>query len=104
MLSHGYIKNDFDVHEWAAPEFFEKAAHELLEEEWKKRSIAKLPAAGLTRGGDGAAARVAAAKLNDESRRHVKTVGPAAVDPPHCVAPLMWRPGHPPTGLPHPSA
>jgi ABC-type nitrate/sulfonate/bicarbonate transport system substrate-binding protein len=22
MLSHGYIKNDFDVHEWAAPEFF----------------------------------------------------------------------------------
>ena len=43
MLSHGYIKNDFDVHEWAAPEFFEKAATELLEEEWKKRSIAKLP-------------------------------------------------------------
>ena len=26
MLSHGYIKNDFDVHAWAAPEFFEKAA------------------------------------------------------------------------------
>ena len=43
MLSHGYIKNDFDVHEWAAPEFFEQAAKELLEEEWKKRSIAKLP-------------------------------------------------------------
>ena len=21
MLSHGYIKHDFDVHEWAAPEF-----------------------------------------------------------------------------------
>ena len=21
MLSHGYLKNDFDVHEWAAPEF-----------------------------------------------------------------------------------
>jgi ABC-type nitrate/sulfonate/bicarbonate transport system substrate-binding protein len=44
MLSHGYIENDFDVHEWAAPEFFEKAAEELLEEEWRKRSIAKLPA------------------------------------------------------------
>ena len=44
MLSHGYIENDFDVQEWAAPEFFEKAAAELLEEEWKKRSIAKLPA------------------------------------------------------------
>jgi ABC-type nitrate/sulfonate/bicarbonate transport system substrate-binding protein len=43
MLSHGYIENDFDVHEWAAPEFLEKAATELLEEEWKKRSMAKLP-------------------------------------------------------------
>ena len=32
MLSHGYIKNDFDVREWAAPEFLEKAAKELLEE------------------------------------------------------------------------
>jgi hypothetical protein len=21
MLSHGYLKNDFDVPEWAAPEF-----------------------------------------------------------------------------------
>ena len=31
MLSHGYIKNDFDVHEWAAPEFLEQAAKELLE-------------------------------------------------------------------------
>jgi len=43
MLSHGYIKNDFDVHEWAAPEFLEAAARELLEEEWKKRTTAKLP-------------------------------------------------------------
>ena len=43
MLSHGYIERDFDVQEWAAPEFLEKAASELLEEEWKKRSIAKLP-------------------------------------------------------------
>ena len=45
MLSHGYIKNDFDVHEWAAPEFFEKAAESLLKEEWTKRSSAKLPEA-----------------------------------------------------------
>jgi ABC-type nitrate/sulfonate/bicarbonate transport system substrate-binding protein len=43
MLSHGYIKNDFEVNEWAAPEFLEKAARELLEEEWKKRTTAKLP-------------------------------------------------------------
>ena len=26
MLSHGYIKRDFDVHEWAAPQFLEEAA------------------------------------------------------------------------------
>ena len=26
MLSHGYIKNDFDVQKWAAPEFLEQAA------------------------------------------------------------------------------
>lgn len=45
MLSHGYIKNDFDVHAWAAPEFLEAAARELLEEEWKKRTTAKLPEA-----------------------------------------------------------
>jgi len=43
MLSHGYIKRDFDVHEWAAPKFLEKAARELLEEEWKKKTTAKLP-------------------------------------------------------------
>jgi ABC-type nitrate/sulfonate/bicarbonate transport system substrate-binding protein len=45
MLSHGYIKNDFDVRKWAAPEFLEKAARELLELEWKKRTTAKLPGA-----------------------------------------------------------
>jgi ABC-type nitrate/sulfonate/bicarbonate transport system substrate-binding protein len=43
MLSHGYIKNDFDVHEWAAPEFLEKAAEELIEEKWQKVTSAKLP-------------------------------------------------------------
>ena len=40
---HGYIKNDFDVKKWAAPEFLEQAARELLEEEWSKRTTAKLP-------------------------------------------------------------
>ncbi len=46
MVSNGYIKNDFDVDEWAAPEFLEKAAEELIEEEWKKRSAFKLPEVG----------------------------------------------------------
>ena len=32
MLSHGYIKNDFDVRKWAAPEFLEEAAKDLVEE------------------------------------------------------------------------
>ena len=43
MLSHGYIKNDFDVRKWAAPEFLEQAAEELIEEQWKKVTAAKLP-------------------------------------------------------------
>ena len=43
MLSHGYIKNDFDVQKWAAPEFLEQAAKELLEQQWKKATTSKLP-------------------------------------------------------------
>ena len=43
MLSHGYIKNDFDVRKWAAPEFLEQAAKELLDEQWKKTTTSKLP-------------------------------------------------------------
>lgn len=43
MLSHGYIKNDFDLNDWAAPEFLEQAARELLDEEWGTRTEAKLP-------------------------------------------------------------
>jgi len=43
MLSHGYIKHDFDVGEWAAPEFLEQAAEELIEERWQKVTTAKLP-------------------------------------------------------------
>jgi ABC-type nitrate/sulfonate/bicarbonate transport system substrate-binding protein len=46
MFSHGYIKNDFDVDEWARPEFLEKAAEEVLKEEWERRSWSKLPAGG----------------------------------------------------------
>ncbi len=45
MLSHGYIKNDFDVNKWAAPRFLEKAAEELVEEKWKKVTKEKLPEA-----------------------------------------------------------
>jgi ABC-type nitrate/sulfonate/bicarbonate transport system substrate-binding protein len=48
MLSHAYIKNDFDVEKWAAPDILEQAARELLEEEWKKRTTSKLPAAADT--------------------------------------------------------
>ena len=42
MLSHGYIKRDFDVHEWAAPEFLEEAAKQLLEEQWAMTTLEKL--------------------------------------------------------------
>jgi ABC-type nitrate/sulfonate/bicarbonate transport system substrate-binding protein len=44
MLKHGYIQNDFDVRKWAAPEFLEQAAKELIEEQWKKKTGEKLPA------------------------------------------------------------
>jgi ABC-type nitrate/sulfonate/bicarbonate transport system substrate-binding protein len=43
MVKKGYIKNDFDVRAWAAPEFLEQAAKELIEEQWKKKSTEKLP-------------------------------------------------------------
>ena len=46
MLSHGYIKNDFDVDEWAAPEFLEQGVREWLEEEWEKKSWSKLAEGG----------------------------------------------------------
>ncbi len=46
MFSHGYIKNDFDVDEWAAPEFLEQAAREWLEEEWERTSWSKLAEGG----------------------------------------------------------
>ena len=46
MFSHGYIKRDFDVDEWARPDFLEKAAEEVLKEEWAVRSWTKLPRGG----------------------------------------------------------
>ena len=46
MFSHGYIKRDFDVDEWARPEFLEQAAEEVLKEEWAVRSWSKLPQGG----------------------------------------------------------
>ena len=45
MFKKGYIKNDFDVQKWAAPDILEQAARELLEDEWKKRTTSKLPEA-----------------------------------------------------------
>jgi len=42
MVKHGYIKNGFDVHKWAAPEFAEQAAKELLEAKWEKVTKEKL--------------------------------------------------------------
>ena len=43
MLKHGYIKNDFDVEKWAAPEFFEQAASELLSDAIKMKTMEKIP-------------------------------------------------------------
>jgi hypothetical protein len=45
MLSHGYIENDFRCVRVGRAGVPRKAAKELLEEEWKKRSMAKLPEA-----------------------------------------------------------
>jgi len=44
MVSHGYIQRDFDVHEWAAPQFLEEAAKQLLEEEWTRVTTSKMGA------------------------------------------------------------
>ena len=43
LLSHGSIKNDFDVRKSAAPEFLEQTTKELFEEQRKKVSTGKLP-------------------------------------------------------------
>jgi ABC-type nitrate/sulfonate/bicarbonate transport system substrate-binding protein len=49
MREHGYIRRDFDVHAWAAPEFLEQAAKELIEERWEKATAAKLPQGTVVR-------------------------------------------------------
>ena len=43
MLSHGYIKNDFDVNKWAAPEFLAQAGKELLEDMIEEKTQQKIP-------------------------------------------------------------
>ncbi|MCW8844267.1 MAG: ABC transporter substrate-binding protein [Gammaproteobacteria bacterium] len=43
MLSHGYIKNDFDVEKWAAPEFLAQAGKELLEDMIAEKTQQKIP-------------------------------------------------------------
>jgi len=43
MLKHGYIKNDFDVEKWAAPEFLKQAGKDLLEAEVAKKIQQKIP-------------------------------------------------------------
>jgi len=74
MFSHGYIKNDFDVQEWAAPEFLEQAAKELLEDEWATRTAAKLPVGSPSPWGPGV---LEAEESSDESPE----VEEKAVDP-----------------------
>ncbi|MDB4303707.1 twin-arginine translocation signal domain-containing protein [Desulfosarcina sp.] len=50
MLKHGYIKKDFDVDKWAAPEFLEEAAKQLVEEKWEKIAPEKLSIPGTRLG------------------------------------------------------
>jgi len=42
MLKHGYIKNDFDVDKWARPEFLEQGVQAYMEEEYAKKSWARV--------------------------------------------------------------
>jgi ABC-type nitrate/sulfonate/bicarbonate transport system substrate-binding protein/rhodanese-related sulfurtransferase len=82
MVSHGYIKNDFDVATWARPEFLEQAATEVLKEEWQRRSWSKLPA----RGGRHAARVVAITRR----RRHWRS--PMATNIPLAFQSFEWDP------------
>ncbi len=43
MLSHGYIKNNFDVQKWAAPEFLEQAAREFWKTNGRKEQQPSFP-------------------------------------------------------------
>jgi len=42
MLEHGYISNDFDVNEWARPEFLQQGINAWLEEEYERTSWSKV--------------------------------------------------------------
>ena len=46
MLKQKYIRNDFNVARWAAPEFLEQAAKELLQDQWQKIEKEKLSQPG----------------------------------------------------------
>ena len=50
MLKHGYIKNNFEVGKWAAPEFLEQAVRELVLERWEEVQKEKLPAPSIRLG------------------------------------------------------
>ena len=77
MLSHGYIKNDFDVQKWAAPEFLEQAARELLGramEEENHRKASRTAAPLSPESGSGSrrtASRSGVGKTATRSRRPV---------------------------------
>ena len=43
MLKHDYIKNDFDIEKWAAPEFLAHAGKEILEDAIKIKKMEKIP-------------------------------------------------------------
>ncbi|MEH6593567.1 MAG: hypothetical protein V7746_25090 [Halioglobus sp.] len=43
MLKHGYIKNNFDVEKWAAPQFLAQAGKELLEDMIETKKMDKIP-------------------------------------------------------------
>ena len=43
MLKHDYIKNDFDIEKWAAPEFLAQAGKELLEDAIEMKKLEKIP-------------------------------------------------------------
>ena len=46
MFSHACIKRDFDVDEWARPEFLEQGVWEWLEEEREQMSSSNLAEGG----------------------------------------------------------
>ena len=46
LMLNDMTMDDIDVDKWAAPEFLEQAAMEVLKEEWQRRSWSKLPQGG----------------------------------------------------------